>query len=168
MTLRSADFESAASASSAIPAHSSSKYLNLKWWPETGLNRRRRPFQGRALPLSYLASVQTVRCNFLREFRHRRSRGANPETVGCNNFCQYTNSTVLAPNSGGNLEGNRRGLAAIAQGCPRWSGVFYTGKHDAPNSLLFRLLCPRTRCHPPRPGFSWGSPRRPRLPGRRA
>ncbi len=28
-----------------------------KWWPETGLNRRRRPFQGRALPLSYLASV---------------------------------------------------------------------------------------------------------------
>jgi hypothetical protein len=30
-----------------------------EWWPETGLNRRRRPFQGRALPLSYLASVQT-------------------------------------------------------------------------------------------------------------
>jgi hypothetical protein len=26
-----------------------------EWWPETGLNRRRRPFQGRALPLSYLA-----------------------------------------------------------------------------------------------------------------
>ena len=26
-----------------------------KWWPETGSNRRRRPFQGRALPLSYLA-----------------------------------------------------------------------------------------------------------------
>ncbi len=26
------------------------------WWPETGSNRRRRPFQGRALPLSYLAS----------------------------------------------------------------------------------------------------------------
>ncbi len=30
-----------------------------EWWPGTGLNRRRRPFQGRALPLSYLASVQT-------------------------------------------------------------------------------------------------------------
>jgi drug/metabolite transporter (DMT)-like permease len=30
---------------------------DLKWWPETGSNRRRRPFQGRALPLSYLASV---------------------------------------------------------------------------------------------------------------
>ncbi len=29
--------------------------LLRKWWPETGLNRRRRPFQGRALPLSYLA-----------------------------------------------------------------------------------------------------------------
>jgi hypothetical protein len=29
--------------------------LILKWWPETGSNRRRRPFQGRALPLSYLA-----------------------------------------------------------------------------------------------------------------
>jgi hypothetical protein len=26
-----------------------------EWWPETGSNRRRRPFQGRALPLSYLA-----------------------------------------------------------------------------------------------------------------
>ena len=26
-----------------------------EWWPGTGLNRRRRPFQGRALPLSYLA-----------------------------------------------------------------------------------------------------------------
>src|ERR1035437_3327928 len=74
MTLRSADFESAASASSAIPARrSGSKYLSLKWWPETGLNRRRRPFQGRALPLSYLASVQTSRCNFLRGFQHRRS-----------------------------------------------------------------------------------------------
>ena len=31
-----------------------------KWWPETGLNRRRRPFQGRALPLSYLAPGQTL------------------------------------------------------------------------------------------------------------
>jgi hypothetical protein len=26
-----------------------------RWWPGTGSNRRRRPFQGRALPLSYLA-----------------------------------------------------------------------------------------------------------------
>src|SRR5258707_1360528 len=29
------------------------------WWPETGSNRRRRPFQGRALPLSYLALAWT-------------------------------------------------------------------------------------------------------------
>jgi hypothetical protein len=34
---------------------SSSKPSIIKWWPETGSNRRRRPFQGRALPLSYLA-----------------------------------------------------------------------------------------------------------------
>ncbi len=33
-----------------------SKSIDSKWWPETGSNRRRRPFQGRALPLSYLAS----------------------------------------------------------------------------------------------------------------
>ena len=43
-----------------------------KWWPETGLNRRRRPFQGRALPLSYLAlgvpkRTWTVRCAGERE-----------------------------------------------------------------------------------------------------
>ena len=31
-----------------------------EWWPGTGLNRRRRPFQGRALPLSYLASIETI------------------------------------------------------------------------------------------------------------
>jgi hypothetical protein len=31
------------------------KFIDSKWWPETGSNRRRRPFQGRALPLSYLA-----------------------------------------------------------------------------------------------------------------
>src|SRR5208337_2282772 len=43
-----------------------------EWWPGTGLNRRRRPFQGRALPLSYLASVKTFRCNLLRGFRHGR------------------------------------------------------------------------------------------------
>ncbi len=35
--------------------------IDSKWWPETGSNRRRRPFQGRALPLSYLANSRTVR-----------------------------------------------------------------------------------------------------------
>ncbi len=106
-----ADFESAASASSAIPAcKSASKYLSLKWWPGTGLNRRRRPFQGRALPLSYLASVQISRCNFLRGFRHRRSWWAIPVTVGCNNLCQYTNLQVPAPE-------NRRGAGEVAGAC---------------------------------------------------
>ena len=32
-----------------------------RWWPETGSNRRRRPFQGRALPLSYLALAYACR-----------------------------------------------------------------------------------------------------------
>ena len=37
-----------------IVARWACKLLKM-WWPETGSNRRRRPFQGRALPLSYLA-----------------------------------------------------------------------------------------------------------------
>ena len=32
------------------------RLFGFSWWPETGSNRRRRPFQGRALPLSYLAN----------------------------------------------------------------------------------------------------------------
>ena len=36
--------------------------LLKRWWPETGSNRRRRPFQGRALPLSYLAMGKPVGC----------------------------------------------------------------------------------------------------------
>ena len=31
-------------------------FFTHEWWPGTGSNRRRRPFQGRALPLSYLAA----------------------------------------------------------------------------------------------------------------
>src|ERR1019366_8470727 len=31
----------------------------FKWWPGTGSNRRRQPFQGCALPLSYLAVLET-------------------------------------------------------------------------------------------------------------
>src|SRR6185369_12971116 len=34
------------------------------WWPETGSNRRRRPFQGRALPLSYLALALKQNASF--------------------------------------------------------------------------------------------------------
>ena len=37
-----------------VICYESSKSFGM-WWPETGSNRRRRPFQGRALPLSYLA-----------------------------------------------------------------------------------------------------------------
>jgi hypothetical protein len=38
------------------------KHWGKVWWPETGSNRRRRPFQGRALPLSYLALGIQGRC----------------------------------------------------------------------------------------------------------
>jgi hypothetical protein len=38
----------------------SSKCKDPSWWPGTDLNRRRRPFQGRALPLSYLANKFSV------------------------------------------------------------------------------------------------------------
>jgi hypothetical protein len=63
-----------------------------KWWPETGLNRRRRPFQGRALPLSYLASVQTSSCNFLRGFRRCRRRMGGSTNSALQQLCQYINS----------------------------------------------------------------------------
>jgi hypothetical protein len=63
----------------------SRKSINAKWWPGTGSNRRRRPFQGRALPLSYLASSRAGRalevlftlpsgCRFA--FRSRSGAGA--------------------------------------------------------------------------------------------
>ena len=44
----------------------------VKWWPETGSNRRRRPFQGRALPLSYLALAM------LASRRLDRQEGSHP------------------------------------------------------------------------------------------
>src|ERR1039457_4452955 len=62
------------------------------WWPETGLNRRRRPFQGRALPLSYLASAKTSSCNFLARNPAMPDMVARPRTVFCNDLKQYTNS----------------------------------------------------------------------------
>ena len=48
-----------------------------RWWPGTGSNRRRRPFQGRALPLSYLASALTTRQ------RRRRRRRLNRSDFTC-------------------------------------------------------------------------------------
>ncbi len=35
-------------------------HVRKEWWPERDLNPRRRPFQGRALPLSYLALVNRM------------------------------------------------------------------------------------------------------------
>src|SRR5580658_8060385 len=59
-----------------------------EWWPGTGLNRRRRPFQGRALPLSYLASVQTsvafLRVDFggcRKKWRGHEQRAATTQPV---------------------------------------------------------------------------------------
>jgi hypothetical protein len=45
-----------ANAKSRAAGLGSRRMWGWRWWPETGSNRRRRPFQGRALPLSYLAS----------------------------------------------------------------------------------------------------------------
>src|SRR6516225_4607914 len=55
----------------------------IMWWPGTGLNRRRRPFQGRALPLSYLASVQTSLQIPVRD-PVQTGKGGVPRTVCCN------------------------------------------------------------------------------------
>ncbi len=49
------------------------------------MNRRRRPFQGRALPLSYLASVQTSVASLRVESGRSRKRRESPRTVRCNN-----------------------------------------------------------------------------------
>src|SRR5579863_7944827 len=59
---------------------------DVKWWPGTGLNRRRRPFQGRALPLSYLASVQTFSCISCAESGFAGKGWAAPRTVRCNDL----------------------------------------------------------------------------------
>ncbi len=59
--------------------------LFIMWWPGTGLNRRRRPFQGRALPLSYLASVQTSLQFPVRGPAGKPGQVGCPRTVRCNN-----------------------------------------------------------------------------------
>ena len=71
-----------------------------EWWPETGLNRRRRPFQGRALPLSYLASVQTIN-----NVAFPRADSGETGEVGLSTYSvlqqlsEYINSPPLRPNS---------------------------------------------------------------------
>jgi hypothetical protein len=69
-----------------------------EWWPGTGLNRRRRPFQGRALPLSYLASVQTLQLQFpARNPAVPECRRVHPRAVRCNSV-KYINSELPGPN----------------------------------------------------------------------
>jgi hypothetical protein len=73
------------------------------WWPETGSNRRRRPFQGRALPLSYLALA--LKCRRVRQerpsecvsiFACRGWRGNGPRTRAFENVVsQYSNLYCL-------------------------------------------------------------------------
>src|ERR1017187_10060146 len=77
----------------------SSRGKTRKWWPETGLNRRRRPFQGRALPLSYLASVQTSVASLRLDSGRRRIRRATPRTVLCNN-CDSIPTPILLSQTG--------------------------------------------------------------------
>jgi hypothetical protein len=46
---------------SGRPVFDSLQVIDSKWWPETGSNRRRRPFQGRlAMALSGLESADVV------------------------------------------------------------------------------------------------------------
>ena len=59
-------------------------FNNLEWWPGRELNPRRRPFQGRALPLSYLA---------VEMFREGNSAHAWNVTAGML-LAEYTNARV--------------------------------------------------------------------------
>ena len=87
MTLRSADFESAASASSAIPAcRSGSKYLSLKVVARDGIEPPTPAFSG---PRS-TTELSGLSANYALQFPARipasPERVGNPETVGCNNL----------------------------------------------------------------------------------
>jgi hypothetical protein len=72
-----------------VPQIDRSQVIDSKWWPETGSNRRRRPFQGRALPLSYLASVQLHNCR-VGLLRGVRPTGGN--TALLQQLLQYSKS----------------------------------------------------------------------------
>ena len=110
-----------------------------EWWPETGLNRRRRPFQGRALPLSYLASVQTSRCNFCAESEiagdggRALTRGANP----WNTALKTTSHSIPTPIV--------RAKPGARESCPKVRFLLYTGKQSCallPSCLLALRLPP--------------------------
>ena len=79
----------------------------IMWWPGTGLNRRRRPFQGRALPLSYLASVADFKLQFpVRDAGGTGSEGGSTDSA-LQQLCQYINSVPGAPNSPLQVSGSR-------------------------------------------------------------
>jgi hypothetical protein len=63
------------------------------WWPETGSNRRRRPFQGRALPLSYLALAwrTPVSGSQVKPVREREEFRARSGNRGSKRQAKYSN-----------------------------------------------------------------------------
>jgi hypothetical protein len=67
------------------------------WWPGTGLNRRRRPFQGRALPLSYLASVQTSELHWPARDPAMPEKGGKSTNSALQQPDQYTESDSSPP-----------------------------------------------------------------------
>ena len=71
------------------------------WWPGTGLNRRRRPFQGRALPLSYLASVQTLVATSCAETGAAGEYECGSTNSALKQPCQYSNSVDPRQTSAG-------------------------------------------------------------------
>ena len=96
------------------------------WWPETGLNRRRRPFQGRALPLSYLASVQTSVASLRVESGRGRKRREHPRTVRCNNFNSIPTPILHAKPA---AHATATSLPSIEISTPRPS-LLYTGRQS--------------------------------------
>ena len=97
------------------------------WWPETGLNRRRRPFQGRALPLSYLASVQTF------ELQVPARIPASPEGMG-----ESTNTALLQPQPVYQLRFSTPNPAAQSRGpqrCPAGTH-FVAGVVNPPHTFI--------------------------------
>jgi hypothetical protein len=73
-------------------ARALAQVIDSMWWPETGSNRRRRPFQGRALPLSYLASENPRTLLPLTVVSESAASGGRPGQVS--NCAQATNVSI--------------------------------------------------------------------------
>jgi hypothetical protein len=83
--------ESGSAAQQNIPLNHP-KAIVSKWWPETGSNRRRRPFQGRALPLSYLAlGIQGRCCHIMSESAASGGVPSQGQQLRTSNKRQYSN-----------------------------------------------------------------------------